>query len=151
MAEILDCGKTNVNEMFKTFVKNYSAAYYDVHVYVPEGEEMDQVIADYTKMGFPGCVGSMDVTHLMWKQCPSALRHVCTGRYHCPSVAFQMVCAHTCRIRLVSRPFYGATNDISITYNDPYPRNVMNGNVHQDRVFRTYDREGSYFSGGELI
>jgi len=142
VAEILDCGKTTVNEMFKTFVKNYSAAYYDVHVYVPEGEEMDQVIADYTKMGFPGCVGSMDVTHLMWKQCPSALRHVCTGRYHCPSVAFQMVCAHTRRIHHVSRPFYGATNDISITYNDPYPRDVMNGNVHQDRVFRTYDREG---------
>ena len=60
-------------------------------------------------------VGSMDVTHLMWKQCPSALRHVCTGRYHCPSVAFQMVCAKTRRIHHVSRPFYGATNDITIT------------------------------------
>ena len=68
--------------MFKSFVKNYSEAYYDVHVYVPEGEEMDPAIADYTKMGFPGCVGSMDLTHLMWKQCPSALRHVCTGRYY---------------------------------------------------------------------
>ena len=88
VAEILECGKTTVNDMFKSFVKNSSAAYYDVHVYFPEGEEMDQVIADYTKMGFPGRVGSMDVTHLMWKQCPSALLHVCTGRYHCPSVAF---------------------------------------------------------------
>ncbi len=69
VAEILDCGKTTVNDMFKSFVKNYSAAYYDVqHVYVPKGEEMDQVIADYTKMGFPGCVGSMDVTHLTRKQ-----------------------------------------------------------------------------------
>ena len=79
-------------------------------MYVPEGEELDQVVEDYTKMGLPGCVGSMDVTHLMWKQCPSALRHVCTGRYHCPSVAFQMVCAHTRRIHHVSQPFYGATN-----------------------------------------
>ena len=115
-----------------------------VHVYVPEGEEMDPAIADYTEMGFPGCVGSMDVTHLMWKQCPSAaLRHVCTGRrYHCPSVVFQMVCAHTRRIHHVSQPFYGATNGISITYNDSYPREVMLGNVHQDRVFRTFDREG---------
>ena len=52
VSEILDVGKTTVNdEMFKAFVKNYSAAYYDVHVYVPEGEEMDQVVADYTKMG----------------------------------------------------------------------------------------------------
>jgi hypothetical protein len=67
---------------------------------------------------------------------PSSLRHVCTGRYHCPSVAFQMVCAHTRRIHHVSRPFYGATtNDITITYNDTYPREVMLGNVHQDCFF----------------
>ena len=68
--------------------------------------------------------GLLDVTHLMWKQCPSALRHVCTERYHCPSsVAFQMVCAHTTRrIHHISRPFYGATNDITINYNDTYPR-----------------------------
>ena len=142
VAEILSCGTTTVNAMFKSFVKAYSEAFYDVHVYVPEGEELEQVVDDYTKMGFPDCVGSMDVTHLMWKQCPSSLRHVCTGRYHCPSVAFQMVCAHTRRIHHVSRPFYGATNDITITYNDTYPREVMLGNVHQDRVFRTYDREG---------
>ena len=55
-----------------------------------------------------------------------------------------MVCAHTRRIHHVSRPFYsgGATYDITITYNDSYPREVMLGNVHQDRLFRTYDREG---------
>ena len=53
------------------------------------------------------------------------VRHVCTGRYHCPSVAFQMVCADTRRIHHVSRPFYGATNDITITYNDSYPRKIM--------------------------
>jgi hypothetical protein len=63
-----------VNDILKLFVKNYSEAFYAVHVYVPEGEELDQVVADYyAKMGFPGCVGSMDVTHLMWKkQYPSA-------------------------------------------------------------------------------
>ena len=70
----------------------------------------------------------------MWKQCPAALRHVCTGRYHCPSVAFQMVCAHTRRIHHISRPFYGATNEITITYNDTYPREIMLGSAHQDRV-----------------
>ena len=144
VAEILDCGKTTVNDMFKSFLRNYSAAFYDVHVYVPEGEEMDQVIADYTKMGFPGCVGSIDVTHLMWKQYPSALRHVCTGRYHCPSVAFQMVCAHTRRIHHVSRPFYGATNDISITYNDSYPMYI------KIECFALMIARGSYFFGGEL-
>jgi hypothetical protein len=153
ICEILGIGNQTVSYMFKQFLENYSKAYFDKYVYVPEGADLDRVVEDYTRMGFPGCVGSMDVTHIMWKQCPSSLRHVCTGRYHCPSVAFQMVCDHTRRIHHVSRPFYGATNDITITYNDSYPRDVMLGNVHADRVFSTYDREGglTYWSGAYLI
>ena len=92
VAEILGCGRTTVNDIFKLFV-NYSEAFYAVHVYVPEGEELDQVVADYygKQDGFPWLRWSMDVTHLMWKkQYPSALRHVCNGRYHCPSVGFIM-------------------------------------------------------------
>ena len=151
--EILGIGNETVNKMLKQFLEYYSIAYYDTYVYVPDGEEMDRVVEDYTRMGFPGCVGSMDVTHIMWKQCPSTLRHVCTGRYHCPTVAFQMVCDHTRRIHHVSRPFYGATNDITITYNDSYPRDVMFGNVHAGRIFSTYDREGGLtnWSGAYLI
>ena len=57
VAEILGCGRTTVNNIFKLFV-NYSEAFYAVHVYVSEGEELDQVGADYYgKMDFPGCVG----------------------------------------------------------------------------------------------
>jgi hypothetical protein len=152
--EILGIGNETVNKMFKQFVEYYSIAYYNTYVYVPDGEEMDRVVEDYTRMGFPGCVGSMDVTHIMWKQCPSTLRHVCTGRYHCPSVAFQMVCDHhTRRIHHISRPFYGATNDITITYNGSYPRDVTFGNVHAGRIFSTYDREGGLinWSGAYLI
>jgi hypothetical protein len=153
VSEILGIGNETVNHMFKQFLENYATAYFDKYVYVPNGEEMNKVVEDYTRMGFPGCVGSMDVTHIMWKQCPSSLRHVCTGRYHCPSVAFQMVCDHTRRIHHVSRPFYGATNDITITYNDSYPRDVMLGNVHAQRIFSTYDREGGLtnWSGAYLI
>ena len=37
-------------------------------------------------------------------------------------------------IMYLVRPFYGATNDITITYNDSYPRDVMLGNVHAQRI-----------------
>ena len=82
VSEILGIGNETVSNMFKQFVENYAKAYFDRYVYVPDGEEMNKVVEDYTtRMGFPGCVGSMDVTHVMWKQCPSTLRHVCFGRY----------------------------------------------------------------------
>ena len=61
VAEILDCGKTTL--LSRTILRRLIMMY--MFMFQIEGEEMDQVIADYTKMGFPGCVGSMDVTHLM--------------------------------------------------------------------------------------
>ena len=27
-------------------------------------------------MGLPGCINSMDVNHVQWRACPSALRHI---------------------------------------------------------------------------
>ena len=40
----------SINDMFKVFiVKNYSEAFYAIHIYVPEGEQLDQVEADYAK------------------------------------------------------------------------------------------------------
>ena len=58
-----------------------------------------------------------------------------------PTIGFQMVCVHTRKINHISRPFYGrtdgATNDITIIFNDTYPREVMFGLRHNDRIFKT--------------
>ena len=105
-------------------------------MYVPVGAELDKVEKQYRYMGFPGCVGSMDVTHLHWGACPKGLRHHCIGRYGHPTVAFNFVCAHTRRIHHISTPFYGATNDITISYNDNYPRKLTLCQEHQQRVFK---------------
>ena len=104
-------------------------------------------------MGFPGCVGSMDVTHLHWGNCPADLRHHCIGRYGYPTLGFNFICSHNRRIQHISKPFYGATNDITITYNDNYPRRLMLCQEHTDRVFRTYNRLGdiTYWRGAYLI
>ena len=64
--EILKTGLITVNRTFKQILKNYSDLYYTSYVYVPVGDELDEVEKVYRYMGFPGCVGSMDVTHLHW-------------------------------------------------------------------------------------
>ena len=142
IVEILNAGRNTVNQTFKMFVKNYSDLYYSTYVYVPEGEELDAVEKVYRYMGFPGCIGSMDVTHLHWGGCPKHLTNHCTGRYGHPTLAFNFICSHSRRIHYISNAFHGATNDITITYNDNYPRKLMQCQVHQDRVFRTFTRTG---------
>ena len=60
---------------------------------------------------------------------------------------------HSRRIHYISNAFHGATNDITITYNDNYPRKLMLCQVHQDRVFRTFTRtsEVIYWRGAYVI
>ncbi len=70
----------------------------------------------YRWIGFPSFVGSMDVTHLHWGDCLAELRHHCIGRYGYPTLlGFNLICSHNRRIQHISKPFHGATNDISVT------------------------------------
>jgi hypothetical protein len=134
--EILGCcGMSSINDWFKLFCKRYSDAYYTKYVYLPTGAALNEVEKVYRWMGFPGCVGSMDVTHLHWGNCPSELRHHCIGRYGYPTLGFNFICSHNRRIQHISKPFYGATNDITVTYNDYYPHRLMLCQEHKDRVY----------------
>jgi hypothetical protein len=151
--ENLNIGESTVNKFFKMFITNYAAAMFSKYVYVPEGEEMDRVEEVYRHMGFPGCIGSMDCTHIFWDKCPEKLRFLCKGKEGKPSVAFQCIVEHTRRIQHISKPFYGATNDITITYQDTYPMKLLSKRVHAERVFQTHNRDDdvTYWQGAYLL
>ena len=147
--ELLGAAKTIINSLFKLFLVNYSKVFYKKYVYIG----LNEVEKVYRYMGLPGCIGSMDVTHVQWGACPSNLLHHCIGRYGYPTLGFNFICSHNRRIQYVSRAFYGATNDITITYNDNYPRGLMLCQVHTDRIFRTFNRQGdvTFWRGGGYV
>jgi len=78
--EQLNIAESSVNKFFKMFIYNYANAMYSKWVNVPEGDDLDRVEETYRRMGFPGCIGSMDVTHIYWDKCPEALRFLCKGK-----------------------------------------------------------------------
>lgn len=76
---------------FKTFIVNFPKCLKSEVLRPPrEGEELQKVMKVYTKMGFPGAVGSVDATHIRWHMCPVDKVHLATGKEHYPSVAFQV-------------------------------------------------------------
>ena len=68
-------------------------------------------------------------------------------------MAFQVVAEHSKRIHHISKPFYGATNDITITYQDSYPMMLLSRQIYGDIVYQTYTRTGdiTYWKGAYLI
>lgn len=76
---------------FKLFLKNFVRCLKHQVVRPPtEGIELSKVMKVYTKMGFPGAIGSVDATHIRWHMCPVDKVHLATGKEKYPSVAFQV-------------------------------------------------------------
>ena len=68
---------------------------YPAFVKYPTGQLLTKVLQEYESIGLPGCVGSMDCTHVKWYQCPDGLRHDCIGKEGFPTLAFQVVVNHS--------------------------------------------------------
>ena len=81
-------------------------------------EELRHVLGLYERVGFPGCVGSVDCVHVVWDRCPAGVHSSCKGKDKIPTLAFQVICDHTKRITSVSQFFWGTVNDKTIAMAD---------------------------------
>ena len=85
---------------------------------------MDDVLAQYKALGLPGCIGSMDCTHLHWDKCPTNLTNLCTGKEGFPSLSFEVIVDHNRRIHHCTPGYYGSHNDQTISKYDLYAASI---------------------------
>jgi hypothetical protein len=64
ISELSSMGESTCNGIFKSFLKQFANALYDIYVRPPQGEELLRVMESYRRLGFPGAVGSVDCTHI---------------------------------------------------------------------------------------
>jgi len=84
----------------------------DNYIYLPrDNDELRRITDDYQRVGFPGCVGSIDVVHVSWDRCPAELRNIYKGKEKFPCVGFQVVSSSRRFIQYVSKGFPGSLND----------------------------------------
>ena len=69
ICEMSGVGESTVNSIFKQFIFGMSRP--DVFarmVKPPTDVRLKAVMDTYSKLGFPGCVGSIDCTHIQWNK-----------------------------------------------------------------------------------
>ena len=112
VAEILNCGEETARSFMLAFIRRgVSKEMYSTYVYVPEGEELDSVEEGNRRAGLPGCVGSMDCTHVLWSRAAKKIANQCKQSGCAKTLFFEVVVDYCQRIHHVSKPFYGTTND----------------------------------------
>jgi hypothetical protein len=109
---------TEHSKFFKLFVEKLSSIA-DEYIYLPrEEEEVRRIMADYEEVGLPGAVGSMDVVHVKWSNCPAGDFNRAKGKESYPSLAFQCISDYNRRICHVFGPQFGSRNDKHIVKMD---------------------------------
>jgi hypothetical protein len=56
-----------------------------------DGPELGVIMKIFERVGFPGCVGSMDVVHVEWGKCDAAHRSLFTGKEGVPTIAYEVI------------------------------------------------------------
>ena len=134
--------ESTMNYVFKKFVNGMVNKIYPIFVKTPTGDYLKDVLKTYASAGLPGCVGSMDCTHVKWSMCPKKRRFHAKGKEGFPSLAFQVVVDHHRRVTSVSQSFFGALPDKTIAQNDLFSLGVMHGAL-QDITYTLYDAFGN--------
>jgi Plant transposon protein len=139
ISEFSDMGESTALHVFKKFVYSFSINFEKEFITIPEGEDLKKVMDIYSKLGLPGCIGSIDATHLKWAMCPKSLSNICNGKEAFPTIAYQAVVDHSRKILHITQGMYGSTNDITITKYDEFCRDVKRGKVFKDVEFSITD------------
>ena len=149
IVELSDLGATTVRNIFKAFVVNFDKHFKKEFIKMPEGEELSQILNVYSRLGFPGAVGSMDCTHIPWLSCPSELTNLCVGKDPRPSLSFQVLVDHSRKIHHVSEGYFGGMNDINVCQFDYIVRNdrygLLNRAGNARNLYKEVERDDSLY------
>lgn len=113
-------------------------------VYPTTAVEAADSLEIYRRLGFPGAVGSVDCTHVLWGRCPAQHHSAYSGKEKKPTVAYEVTVDHTRKILYVSIGHPGSRNDKTIVNTDEFVQKLKNKEILQDVEFELSNVSSNY-------
>jgi hypothetical protein len=95
---------------------------------VPTAEELKEIERQYSRLGFPGCIGCVDVASWTWDMCPIAWQGMFKGRGGKLCCRMEVVCDDFLYIWHCNFGFPGSKNDVQIMHSSPLFNAIRTGN-----------------------
>ena len=116
----------------------------DEYIFIPRNlTELRRVSRDYNTVGLPGCVGSMDVVHVKWANCPTGDLNRAKGKEGYPTLAFQCITDFNRRVLAIYGPQFGSRNDKDIVKHDNNVRAIRSNQLFTNTTWKYYDANGA--------
>jgi hypothetical protein len=115
----------------------------DDYVYMPKKiTELNRVSSCYGVAGLPGCIGSIDVVHVKWANCPAGNFNRAKGKETFPSLGFECITDFNHRVLSIYGPHFGSRNDMDIVKTDEYVHEVRSKRLFRDAQWSYYNHNG---------
>ena len=131
---VTGCSTTSHKNFFWWFCYEFTDRKMGELITRPKGDDLERVMAEYALLGLPGCVGSIDVTHVGWGNCPTGWQSWYTGKEGHPTLAYECVCDRQGLIRSATPSTPGSRNDKSICEVDDFVCCMREGMYGRDEV-----------------
>lgn len=102
-------------EFSRTVVRVFSAEY----LRAPNREDMNRLLDEGRRRGFPGMLGSLDCCHWEWKNCPTAWAGQYKGKGKKPTIILEAVASYDLWIWHAFFGMPGSNNDINVLERSP--------------------------------
>jgi len=113
--KIVGCSKETMRTFFLLFIRIGATQLAARCIKLPETEaELQRAVDTYAGDDLPGCMVSIDCTHIGWTRARSSVRSWYVGKEGVPTVAFQVIVDHSTRVMAVSNVYPGTHTDITI-------------------------------------
>ena len=107
------------------------------------GDEVGKIENLYAAAGFPGCMGSFDVTHVPLQSLSvNLVNQYKNGKHEYPTKAFQVVVDHTSKVLSVCPGMPGTYNDKTIVKYDDFVLSLSKDSLFHDYKWSYYVNEG---------
>lgn len=136
-------GAQTHRKFFAKFSKFGREKLYPRFVTVPStAAEFQEVMRDFTKAGFPGCVGAVDCTHVRLWNCSTSQTNRHRGKEGYPSRAFQVVCDANRRVIHTTVGYQGSASDKTICDRDAFVNGVRRNTIGGDVQWEILNEQG---------
>lgn len=128
--------ESSANRGFHAWTKEFVARNWSKWCSPPSASEIAEIEKIYSRLGFPGCIGSMDGVHVGWACCPAQLLLEHKGKEGFPSLVYNVIVDHLRRIYSVTRGNPGTISDKTIVKYDSFVCGLKNNTLYPDFRYR---------------
>jgi hypothetical protein len=113
----------------KHFVQAVVQLFGPHYLRVPNHQDVELLLQEGERRGFPGMLGSIDCMHWEWKNCPIGWQGEHRGHIHKPTIILEAVAGPDLWIWHAFFGLPGSLNDINVLHRSPVFDDLASGNA----------------------